>query len=637
MGVKHISRKIFVTVILALLLASTFLASASTKTNANAQVNTSGNTLTQYEWSQFQGDSAFSRFSAGPAPDKSAILWKANVAGIQPYITAFNGMIYVCTNSSVLALDRETGNTIWQTVIPVINNLTHSWPVAYKIDDSHMIVESTCLDPASGNILWTSRQFSADTGGIFNLNVYSPEEKMFYTKVASEVVAWDFSNPSNPPTKGWTAFVRGGGTTGSGITYGGGMVFPGSFECQQIALDAKTGAVVWDTPTKAPMIFEGSYSDGRFLRGGTDDNTLYCFNATNGNVIWTYIPPTDGYFATGTAVGYGMVYALNKDGSLYAVNIETGILVWSYKGPGPLLFPGNPTVADGKVYATTGQETQYHGLVGASEFACVNAFTGRLLPLEALAPRESVAIAYGHLYFIPGSVTAAVDTISGNEYATINEVWAIGSTSIPNSSWTMWRADPTHSSTAQVGPSNLSLSWKFATNGAVISSPSISNGIVYFGSQDKNIYAVGAWGGNLIWKFATKVAIESSPAVVDGRVFTGGDDGYVYCLDAYTGALIWKTFVNGDLPYSFGTIVLKSSPTVSGGVVYIGSLDGYLYALNTNDGHVVWNYNTNGQIESTPAVHNGAVFFTSQEPNNGVLYKLDAATGGLIWKFPIPY
>jgi outer membrane protein assembly factor BamB len=545
-------------------------------------------------------------------------------------------MVFVATNTSVVALDKETGNVLWKTNIP----MSRTWPVAYKIDDEHMVVESSCLDPKTGDILWTSSTFSADTG-IFNANVYSPEEKMFYTKVNSYVEAWSFSDPSNPPTLAWTTYVPGGGRTGSGLTYGDGKVFPGSFQSHQMALDAKTGAVLWDTATKGPMIFSGSYYQGRFLRGGTDDNTMYCFNATNGEILWTYTPDTDGYFTVGSAVAYGMVYELNKDGYLYAFDIESGNLVWKYKGPGPLLFPGNPTVADGKVYATTGQAAQYGGQSSISEFACLDAYTGRLiwkLPIEALAPRESVAVAYGHLYIIPGNVTTSVDAISGSEYTTINEVWAIGTSSIPvNSSWPMWRHDPAHSSIGQGGPSNLTLAWKFTTNGAVISSPSVADGIVYVGSQDKNIYALGAWSGNLIWNFTTLDTIESSPAVANGKVYTGGDDGYVYCLDAYKGSLLWKTFVNGELPFTFGSLVLKSSPAVFGGRVYIGSMDGYLYALDANNGNVDWKTKTEGPIASSPAVADGAVYFTSEEPTTGALYKLDANSGGLMWKKSIPY
>jgi len=83
--------------------------------------------------------------------------------------------------------------------------------------------------------------------------------------------------------------------------------------------------------------------------------------------------------------------------------------------------------------------------------------------------------------------------------------------------------------------------------------------------------------------------------------------------------------------------VLKSSPVVSGGKVYIGSLDGYLYALDANNGGIVWRVKTDGQIESSPAVADGAVYFTAEEPTAGALYKLDANSGALIWKQQLPY
>jgi len=630
---KHPNRLWQARILILMLIATEFVMISTF--GGNAAAASSQDNLLQYEWSQFMGDSSFSRFSAGPAPDTSAILWKANVTGIQTYISAFDGMVFVGTNTSVAALDKDTGKVIWETNIP----MPRSWPIAYKIDDSHMVVESSCLDPKTGNVLWTSSTFCADTG-IFNANVYSPVEKMFYIKVDSYIEAWSFSDPSNPPTLAWKTYVPGGGKTGIGTTYGDGKVFPGSFENQQMALDAKTGAVLWDTLTKGPMIFSGSYYEGKFFRGGTDDNTIYCFNATNGQILWTYTPDTDGYFVTGCAVAYGMVYELNKDGYLYVIDVETGNLVWKYTGPGTILWSGFPTVADGKVYATTGEVAAYGGEVGTSEFACLDAYTGRLiwkLPMEALAPRESVAVAYGNLYIIPGNVTAAVDSISGSEYTTMDQVWAIGTSTISVSSWPMWRADAAHSSTAQEGPSNLTLAWKFTTNGAVISSPSVTDGIVYVGSQDKNIYAIGAWSGNLIWNFTTQGAIESSPAVANGKVYTGGDDGYVYCLDAYTGAFIWKTFVNGDLPYTYGSLVLKSSPAVSGDRVYIGSLDGSLYALNVNDGNIDWKFETSGPILCSPAVADGAVYFTSEEPTTAALYKLNANTGAVIWKQQLPY
>ncbi len=546
--------------------------------------------------------------------------------------------------------------------------MNRTWPIAYEIDSSHLVAEGSCLDPATGKILWTSTSFSADTG-IFTSNVFSPETKMFYVKSNSYIVAWNFADPSKPPNVAWTTYIPGGGQAGIGTTYGDGLVFAGSFANQQLALNATTGAIVWDTLTKGPMIFDGAYADGFFFRGGTDDNTMYCFNAADGKIVWTYTPPSDpnGYFTTGPAIAYGTVYEMNKDGFLYALNEKTGALVWKYASPDTnFLWPGMPTVADGKIYVTTGQYAAYNGPPQISQFACIDAYTGQTiwtLPIEALAPRESAIVAYGNLYIIPGNVTDAVDTTSGTEYLTSNELWAIGGTSpVPTpsatptlpptptppptltpastsivSNWTMFRADPAHSSTAAVGPSNLTVAWKFTTGGSVISSPSVVSGVVYFGSQDKNVYAVGASDGKLIWKFPTNGSIEDSPAVANGMVYIESDDGYLYCLNADTGALNWHTSVGSNLPFTYANLMLTSSPVILQGTVYIGSIDGYLYALNANTGFIIWRAPAGGPIESSPAYSDGAVYITSQQPAAGMLYKLDANTGEVLWNFTIPY
>ena len=661
-----IRKKILVISILSLLLVSSFFASISTlQLNARAQSSsgTTSTNLNQYDWPQFQGDESFTRFSAGPAPNMPSILWKTNVPGIQPDLAAFDGLIFVGTNTSMVAVN-QAGQIAWSTVIP----LNKTWPIAYEIDSSHLVTEGSCLDPSTGKILWTSTSFCADTG-IFTSNVYSPETKMFYVKANSYIVAWNFADPSKPPTVAWTTYIPGGGQAGIGTTYGDGMVFAGSFENQQLGLNATTGKIIWDTLTKGPMIFDGAYSDGLFFRGGTDDNTMYCFDALTGKIVWTYTPPSDpdGYFTTGPAIAYGTVYEMNKDGYLYALNEKTGALIWKYKSPdNDFLWPGMPTVADGKIYVTTGQYAAYNGPAQISQYACINAYNGQTiwtLPIEALAPRESAIVAYGNLYIIPGNVTAAVDTTSGTEYSTNNELWAIGgsaqaptpsntptpaATPTPTpvltpimssaaSNWTMFRADPAHSSTAGQGPSNLTIAWKFTTDGSVISSPSVVNGIVYAGSQDKNVYALDAYSGKLIWKYATGGSIEDSPAVADGMLYIESDDGYLYCLNAQTGALNWQTPVGSNLHFTYANLMLTSSPVVSGGLVFIGSLDGNLYALNANTGAVVWKAPAGGPIECSPAYSDGAVYFTSQLPSAGMLYKLDATTGNIAWNFTIPY
>ncbi|XHH10519.1 MAG: PQQ-binding-like beta-propeller repeat protein [Candidatus Bathyarchaeia archaeon] len=628
-------QKILTLTIISILITSSLTLLITTQNPANAAAS---DDLMQYEWPQFNGDASFARFSEGPAPSTSDVAWKTNITNLHSYLAAFDGLVFAATNESVIALDYDTGSTVWSRDIP----FNGSWPVAYKLDDTRMLVESTCLKTATGEILWTSDDFSADTGN-FNSNVYVPEEEMFYIKIESFVEAWNFSDISKPPTLEWKTFTPGAGRVGIGITYGDGKIFPGSFQDQQIAIDAKTGEVLWTTFTKSAMIFFGSYANGKFVRGGSDDNTMYCFDADTGEVLWTYVADTSGYFCSGTAIGYGMVYSPNKDGYIYAISLADGKLVWRYKGPGTMLFPGMPTVADGKVYVTSGQNARYGDESGSSQFACLDAFTGQpiwTLPIEAYAPRESVAIAYGYLYLIPGEVTEAVDSTSGCEYAVDGQIWAIASNGFEpeTGSWSMFRHDADRSSIGENGPANLSLAWKFTTNGAVMSSPSVVNGIVYFGSQDHNIYAVNAKSGFLIWNFTTNNTVESSVAVAENKVVTGAEDGYVYCLNAYSGKMQWKTFVNANLPVTYGSaVMIRSSPAIADNTVYIGSLDGNIYALNFTDGKVIWKYQTGGWIKSSPTVSDGAVYITSETPNTGTIYKLDAADGNLIWKQNLPY
>jgi outer membrane protein assembly factor BamB len=633
---KYAKLLIVIAALIALLLLSLLV--RDVYFNGGTDESSSGETaatdmLLQYEWPQLQGDSSFSRFSEGPAPEAPDILWKTNITGIQSYVSAFNGKVFVTTKTEVFALDKETGSILWHTEVPAPG----SWPSVYKIDDSHLIVGNSSLDVETGEILWTSPVFSANPLPFFVANVYSPEEKMFYVKTGSYVQGWDFSDPSNPPTLKWETYDADGGTVGSGVQYGDGKVFPGSYGPHQMALDARTGDKLWDTETKSPMVFSGVYSASKFFRGGTHDNSLYCFDANSGEVLWTFNPHTeDGYFCIGPAVAYGMVYELNKDGNLYALDVDTGDLVWKYKGPGPLIFPGNPTVADGKIYATTGQTASYTGQESTSEFACLDVYTGRViwkLPIEAFAPRESVAVAYGNLYLIPGDVTTSVDVESGEEYSTFNQVWAIGT-----KSWPMFRHDPAHTATGQSAPKNLTLRWNFTTGGAVISSPSIADGRVYVGSHDKNLYCLDTRTGSFIWKFATNDRIKSSPAIAESRVYVGPDDGYVYCLDASNGSLIWSTYAGGPIQVNFGAApALRSSPTVVGGKVYVGSLDTNVYCLDGGDGNVDWAFKTEGHITSSPAVADGAVYVVSQEPESGALFKLNAEDGSFIWKRELPY
>ena len=99
--------------------------------------------------------------------------------------------------------------------------------------------------------------------------------------------------------------------------------------------------------------------------------------------------------------------------------------------------------------------------------------------------------------------------------------------------WLMFHHDLNHTGLSPFNTNNNAgaLKWKFTTDNHVESSPSIgSDGTVYFGSDDGNVYAVDA-SGNQKWKFTTlgSSIVRSSPAIgADGTIYFGSEGGRSY-------------------------------------------------------------------------------------------------------------
>lgn len=82
-----------------------------------------------------------------------------------------------------------------------------------------------------------------------------------------------------------------------------------------------------------------------------------------------------------------------------------------------------------------------------------------------------------------------------------------------------FRGDAAHSGIyddAAGTPQLHGVRWSFRTQGPVISSPVALGGLIYFGSNDHNVYALEERTGKERWHFATKGRVTSSPAVGGG-------------------------------------------------------------------------------------------------------------------------
>jgi alcohol dehydrogenase (cytochrome c) len=134
--------------------------------------------------------------------------------------------------------------------------------------------------------------------------------------------------------------------------------------------------------------------------------------------------------------------------------------------------------------------------------------------------------------------------------------------------------------------------------GALAANPIVVNGVVYIQDLDANVYALALATGKLKWEYQLNTPMKTGPgpdgvAVVDGRVY-GISPTTAFALNARTGKKIW---VNSHL-LSKGQGTFEIQPQVADGRVYLASAygsgpgGGVLMALNAASGGLLWRFNT---------------------------------------------
>jgi eukaryotic-like serine/threonine-protein kinase len=168
-----------------------------------------------------------------------------------------------------------------------------------------------------------------------------------------------------------------------------------------------------------------------------------------------------------------------------------------------------------------------------------------------------------------------------------------------------------------------------------LSSPAISNGEVYFGSGDGNVYALDETSGSLKWKFQTGDVVHASPAIWERTLFVGSWDSYFYALDANTGKERWR-FKTGEDPNIHNQVGIQSSAAVADGVVYFGCRDSNFYALDAHNGLKKWAFNNKGSwVITSPAVKDGRVYFATSD--SAMFYVLDARSGATLFSLKLKW
>ena len=166
-----------------------------------------------------------------------------------------------------------------------------------------------------------------------------------------------------------------------------------------------------------------------------------------------------------------------------------------------------------------------------------------------------------------------------------------------------------------------SVRWAYLTGLHIWAAPAFGDdGVVYFVSFDRNVYALDAETGAVRWESNTGNFVVSSPAIGDdGRIYFGSFDAHVYALEPHAGRVQWKLPTGGPI---------YASPALApDGILYIGSSDGCMYAIDPGGPSVRWTFYSGDAIRGSAAVgpdpEGKAAYLVYFASGNGVVYAVD--------------
>lgn len=158
-----------------------------------------------------------------------------------------------------------------------------------------------------------------------------------------------------------------------------------------------------------------------------------------------------------------------------------------------------------------------------------------------------------------------------------------------------------------------------------LSSPIISEGRLYTGSEDETFYAFDLKTGKVLWKFDADYALEAPAAVSEDRLCFGSSDGVMRCFEKSSGKLLWSFQAKSEI---------LSAPVIKDAMVLFSSSDDKLYALSLSTGEKLWSYSRATYQTVSPRVRSSSAVFGStlfHFFSDGSLAAVSADTGKELW------
>ncbi len=372
-----------------------------------------------------------------------------------------DGIAYIGSeDSNLYAIDITNGQLKWKFLT---GGAVHSSPAVYNntvyfgsFDGFYYAV-----DAATGNLKWKFKTNGEKHFGLKGLWTMKPADEFMEDP-------YDFFL-SSPAVSGSTVYF-------------------GSSNGNVYALNTTTGNLEWQFKTNgvvhtSPAVYNNTVYIGSW------DMYLYAIDAKTGKEKWKFKTGYDTSYhllegiQASPALYNNMVYLGARDGFFYALNAETGTLAWKYSANNSWVLT-TAAIKDSVVYmgtsdtylflafnAQTGKEifkTKANGYVYSSPALAGNTayygdFTGQLFAVD----------------ITNGKITDTWLTDGRRKYA--SEVLKDNNIDF---AYLVKGADLALYSNTVVGMNKL------YTLGPIISSPSIQDGVIFFGSADGYVYAL---------------------------------------------------------------------------------------------------------------------------------------------------
>lgn len=348
------------------------------------------------------------------------------------------------------------------------------------------------------------------------------------------------------------------------------------------------------------QMFQGNPARTGFSASSLPSNPKTYWQVTVGDLRELGIDGTEG---SRPVIDNNKVFFSTSE--VFSLNFENGKILWHYKDESIPFYPGALAAGDNKVFFTV-NNTSLIDTMSIGYIYALNSETGQFL----------------WKYQTQSSISHSKPLIAQNKIFIGDDAGFLYAISASDG--------------------NLVWQTKVVNDGEIHASPAYADGKVFITTEGdaryyespqnpSSVLALNPETGEILWTFAIDYMLDrvnlihSTPAVSDGALFVGSENGWFYALSANDGSLIWeKEIANGT------ELTGSSAPAGIGyGKVFIGTWQGKFFALSAENGETIWESSFGYANNAAPIIASSKVCVSG---NNNSFYCLNEASGKLIWQ-----